>query len=453
MINLPEPHPKSVKIETFYEKKKDEKVVLSPNIIQIDLLDGFGFQNFVGEIFKLRGYSITEMAFTGDEGKDIVIEKDRERIIIECKHHKSSIGRPVIQKLHSAIITNRATKGMVITSGSFSKQAIDYVHDKNLPIELIDLQKLRKIASEVNIRIVTEGEKIENSYYPIESQEITFKYVINSINQSIDLSKPLTLIQLAKLIDLNINLMPVYRVKYVINHSTFTNVGTIYEVHKSGILYLDDKNLSNVMELDYLDKLEVISKGFDTRLSKIPVKFDFLDTQKTIYKNAINHIISIYTEDIRYVGGNNVTYTKTCIPKSRDISIIGIIPVYVPVQSIDFNVLDKSYKVSIIENGSTIPFFTVSDLYQCEICKKSLNSNKLLCNDCGSITHKPERWKRTSHSFICESCGKTICRNCGYWKRKWLLMKKVLCKECTIKEKNNKKITKIPKLFLKNEFS
>lgn len=444
---MPEPHLKPIKIDVFYEKKNEGKVALSSNIIQIDHLDGFDFQKFVSEIFKLKGYSIKEMAFTGDEGKDIVIEKDKERIIIECKHHKSSIGRPVIQKLHSAIITDgRANKGMVITSGSFSKQAIDYVYTKNLPIELIDLLKLRKMASEINIRILVKGEKIENNYFPIENQDVTFKHVINSISQSITSSKPLTLAQISKSTDWHINLMPIYRIKYTIDHETNTTVGTVYQVHENGILYLDAKNLKNMMQLDCLNNLHPISSGLDSRISKIATKFDFLNIHKEIYKNAIELIISKYTKNIRYMGRNNVTYIKTCSPKSKDVSINGIIPVYVPIQSIGFNVLNKSYKVSIIENGSVVPFFVISDLNECEVCKETLNSSKLLCNDCGSVAHEPKWWKRSSHSFICESCGKTICRNCGYWTRKWLLMKKVLCEECTMKEKNNKKITKIPSL-------
>jgi hypothetical protein len=35
-----------------------------------------------------------------------------------------SIGRPIVQKLHSAIITSKAAKGMLVATGHFTQEAL-----------------------------------------------------------------------------------------------------------------------------------------------------------------------------------------------------------------------------------------------------------------------------------------------------------------------------------------
>ena len=90
-------------------------------------------------------------------------------------------------------------------------------------------------------------------------------------------------------------------------------------------------------------------------------------------------------------------------------------------------------------------------LKQCSICHNVIKHEKeksLVCNTCGIIVHAPKKNKRISHGYYCEDCGKTICRNCGYWKNKWIFFKHVLCDECAFKLINEgKKVDKIPKII------
>ena len=52
-----------------------------------------------------------------------VIDGTRRGIVVECKH-TSTVGRPVVQKLHSAIATfdfDGPKRGMVVTTGRFTE--------------------------------------------------------------------------------------------------------------------------------------------------------------------------------------------------------------------------------------------------------------------------------------------------------------------------------------------
>lgn len=172
----------------------------------LDNLDGFQFEEFVARIFRKKGFRNVEVCpYTNDGGKDIIMEEvtpDGEIIkaIVECKHHKSGIGRPIVQKLHSAVITYDYTgrkKGYIVTSSRFTDNAIEYtrqVNEKsdNLKIELIDGKKLKQIACGLGIDLKNGTiEAISNKciYYSpakvIERNTLESNfYTINNINTS-----------------------------------------------------------------------------------------------------------------------------------------------------------------------------------------------------------------------------------------------------------------------------
>ena len=97
--------------------------------VLLDGMDGFEFQRFVAHLFEKLGYGHTDMILTtNDGGQDIVMHSHGgDMIVIECKHHpKGTIGRPALQKLHSAVVTANAKRGFLVTTGHFSQQAIAY---------------------------------------------------------------------------------------------------------------------------------------------------------------------------------------------------------------------------------------------------------------------------------------------------------------------------------------
>ncbi len=138
--------------------------------IFLDTCDGFAFEHLCAEILQNAGYgSARTTPATGDGGKDIIVTTpDGGIIFVECKHHpNSTIGRPVVQKLHSAMITSNVSKGMIITTGRFSPDALAYVDENRLHIDLIDYLKLIAIAREANIHLIMDGQRNTIMTYPL----------------------------------------------------------------------------------------------------------------------------------------------------------------------------------------------------------------------------------------------------------------------------------------------
>jgi restriction endonuclease Mrr len=99
----------------------------------LDDLTGFEFEDVIEDVFRNLGYeNVRQAERTADEGRDILMEEvvdgTRRGIVVECKH-TGTVGRPVVQKLHSAIATfefDGSKRGMVVTTGRFTKPAIEY---------------------------------------------------------------------------------------------------------------------------------------------------------------------------------------------------------------------------------------------------------------------------------------------------------------------------------------
>ncbi len=111
---------------------------------------------------------------TGDEGIDGIINEDRlglDSIYVQAKRWKDTVvGRPEIQKFSGALDTPGASKGIFITTSTFSKEAREYVKAINTKnIVLIDGMQLAQYMIEFNVgvstEIIYEIKKIDTDYF------------------------------------------------------------------------------------------------------------------------------------------------------------------------------------------------------------------------------------------------------------------------------------------------
>lgn len=58
------------------------------------------------------------------------------------------LGRPVVQKLHSATLTSNSCRALIVTTGKFSQDAENYAQSlTDIVVELIDMAKLAHMIS------------------------------------------------------------------------------------------------------------------------------------------------------------------------------------------------------------------------------------------------------------------------------------------------------------------
>lgn len=109
---------------------------------------------------------------SGDEGIDGIISEDRlglEMVYLQAKRWEGTVGRPEIQKFVGALHGRRARKGVFITTGSFSPEALVYVQNIDIKVALIDGKQLAEYMIDYGLGVslvrTYEVKKIDSDYF------------------------------------------------------------------------------------------------------------------------------------------------------------------------------------------------------------------------------------------------------------------------------------------------
>ena len=115
--------------------------------MNIDSLSGYEFEELVCNLLRKMGLDAEQTPLSGDGGVDIIAYSNeplfRGKYLIQCKRYSSSVGEPVIRDLYGTVLSQNATKGIVVTNSFFTKQATSFADGKI--IELIDGDELGKL--------------------------------------------------------------------------------------------------------------------------------------------------------------------------------------------------------------------------------------------------------------------------------------------------------------------
>lgn len=164
---------------------------------------GTQFEELVAEVFRKLGYTnVYVTPHSNDGGIDIIMYEitpsgEAIKCGVECKDIKS-VGREIIQKFHSAMITleyDGFKRGYVVTSGTFTSGAINKTDEinalhKDLNICLISGEKLVELTNIIGHTkdIGFTDNEYDNKYYNIEACDINCSYNQN-INKNSSLLK------------------------------------------------------------------------------------------------------------------------------------------------------------------------------------------------------------------------------------------------------------------------
>jgi HJR/Mrr/RecB family endonuclease len=120
----------------------------------LDSMSPSDFEVLVAEAYEKQGYKITITGGSHDRGIDIIAEKfigqAREKVVVQCKHQKAVVGRPILQQLWGVVSDDHSiTRGDLVTSSNFSSEAIDFAKGKRLT--LINRKDVSVLAHEFKV--------------------------------------------------------------------------------------------------------------------------------------------------------------------------------------------------------------------------------------------------------------------------------------------------------------
>jgi hypothetical protein len=113
-----------------------------PSLAELRSLSPQRFEDEMASLFGRLGYKVEQTPYTNDLGRDAILEKDGQKSLLECKRYgeTNTIGRPELQKFHSAVISDGAVGGFFVTTGTFTTGAKK--HATKIGITLIDGEEL-----------------------------------------------------------------------------------------------------------------------------------------------------------------------------------------------------------------------------------------------------------------------------------------------------------------------
>ncbi|WP_144922371.1 restriction endonuclease [Halorubrum salsamenti] len=391
----------------------------------LDDLSGFEFEDVMEDVFRNLGYeNVRQAERTADEGRDVLMEEvvdgTRRGVVVECKH-TGTVGRPVVQKLHSAIATfefDGPKRGMVATTGRFTGPAIEYAerlqrNDDPYPIELIDGADLREIADEIGLdlyngRIEILCDETLRPYDPATSVAAPVEEAFHDIDniESADLPAPHS----------HVTFRPVVAVTADTNAVFETSVGVIHRVNdRSRFVVHAERGQPRTASGDVSNLVvENLHATVDLEADRFEDQFDVVEERRfgqtqTEYKDwAVDRIRKRHTTTVSYTGDNNVTYTKTCEPKRSDVSVQSIEPVYLPQVRQTTELQEYAYPYEYFAAGPS-RVTTEDGIHQCVHCDTAGDDTTYTyCANCGSIncdSHiKTERLEGTP---VCTGCAVT----------------------------------------------
>ena len=347
---------------------------------------------------------------TGDEGRDLLIYHSSGVEVVECKHWPNGVvGRPVVQKLHSAVLTANSIRGSIVTTGRFSTEAETYAKNLNdVTIELIDSAKLAYLSSRAfpngglpaelssGLPTTPDGEFSEAFTQSVFSKS---RYQCRSA-----LKNPIRVERVTK-----------YKAYFIANYQAqgiVSRTGGKYSEAWDGSIWIkadgsqtgfgwprtSGPNLAKLVPL-----AEVLKKvPGQTMPPKIQPHQAVAEMKAYIAGNC--------STSISYQGQNNRNYSATIKPNLNTIILDSLMLCYLPFQKFVLVLGDVQYEGKVEEQGSPTDFHvTCPSLSECTVCGTATTAdNQVFCSICSRPAHR--------HSFLfpdsfhCQKCGDVICR-------------------------------------------
>lgn len=177
------PRQAALEIETPEERLATANATLRTDL-QADLIDQVKsaspafFERLVVDLLLAMGYGGSRqdagraIGKSGDGGIDGIIKEDKlglDVIYLQAKRWEGTVGRPEVQKFAGALQGHRASKGVFITTSSFSRDAEDYANAINTKVILINGALLTELMIDHNVGVATTStyqvKKVDADYF------------------------------------------------------------------------------------------------------------------------------------------------------------------------------------------------------------------------------------------------------------------------------------------------
>ena len=135
----------------FYERRSGPKPGFLLTLDFARSLSGEGFEQWLEQLLRDGGIpSITLTQASHDQGADLIVETNKHKIVIQAKQYRQTVGNEAVQQALGARDFYGASQAWVVTTASFTKDAIDLAFRAG--VVLVDGSRLLNLADLIQRR-------------------------------------------------------------------------------------------------------------------------------------------------------------------------------------------------------------------------------------------------------------------------------------------------------------
>lgn len=399
-------------------------------VYDLDAIDGHEFEDAMAEVFRRMGYHTERGKLSNDHGRDIILRRAEQLVVVECKHQRSSVGRPVVQKLHSATITYpNATDGFILTTGYFAPSAIEYVAElnakSNTKIDLWDYQRLVLEARTVGVYLVASSHATSIFFWVPWRADSEIRALLQSRHLYRIKSAPRTPIEAICISRIQPTIVPAVLVDYNVDKQFRTQVGTIYHAHDRGCRILGVHETNILPEEERFWSQSSPKLMLDSNLDGKQVPTYFGEPAGPMVQNIRNDTAQRLSRRVLYHGRNAQAYQKWCQVSPDDVDVQTKQVLYGR-WTVDLKAGPRRYEVHLADDTARDPGIVTTKGFSAGN-EGFVLANGFLCNDCGLIVPL----SGDQAGLACATCGRTLCRvHAWKWPSPFFRQSPRLCSTC-----------------------
>ena len=94
--------------------------------------DGWEFENWVAEKLSKYGWNARSTQGSGDQGVDVIAEKNKKTVGIQCKLYTGTVGNKAVQEILAGKTHFNLDFAVVITNSAYTKSAKELAKTSNV---------------------------------------------------------------------------------------------------------------------------------------------------------------------------------------------------------------------------------------------------------------------------------------------------------------------------------
>lgn len=100
---------------------EDMAQVISPDFS--DDMTGEEYEQFVAGLLTESGWSVAGTATTGDQGVDLIAERDSRRVAVQCKRYSGTVGNGAVQEAATGMQHYGCSEAWVVSNADYTPSA------------------------------------------------------------------------------------------------------------------------------------------------------------------------------------------------------------------------------------------------------------------------------------------------------------------------------------------